>query len=47
MSYCEKDIELMRRAIELAKKGGGYVHPNPLVGCVVVKDGEIIAEGHS
>jgi len=36
----------MRRAIELAKKGEGYVHPNPLVGCVVVKDGEIIAEGY-
>ena len=36
----------MRRAIELAKKGGGYVHPNPLVGCVVVKNGEIIAEGY-
>ena len=36
----------MRRAIELARKGGGYVHPNPMVGCVVVKDGEIIAEGY-
>ena len=36
----------MRRAIALAKKGGGYVHPNPLVGCVVVKDGQIIAEGY-
>lgn len=36
----------MRRAIELAKNGGGYVHPNPLVGCVVVKDDEIIAEGY-
>ena len=36
----------MRRAIELAKRGGGYVHPNPLVGCVVVKDSEIIAEGY-
>ena len=36
----------MRRAIELAKKGGGFVHPNPLVGCVVVKDGQIIAEGY-
>ena len=36
----------MRRAIKLAKKGGGYVHPNPLVGCVVVKDDEIIAEGY-
>ncbi|MBR6091942.1 MAG: bifunctional diaminohydroxyphosphoribosylaminopyrimidine deaminase/5-amino-6-(5-phosphoribosylamino)uracil reductase RibD [Bacteroidales bacterium] len=46
MSYCEKDIEYMRRAIELAKKGRGFVHPNPLVGCVVVKDGHIIAEGY-
>lgn len=36
----------MRRAIELAKKGGGFVHPNPLVGCVVVNDGAIIAEGY-
>ena len=36
----------MRRAIELARKGGGFVHPNPLVGCVVVKDGQIIADGY-
>lgn len=36
----------MRRAIELAKKGGGYVHPNPMVGCVIVNDSEIIAEGY-
>ena len=46
MLYSGKDIEYMRRAIELAKKGGGFVHPNPLVGCVVVKDGEIVAEGY-
>lgn len=45
MSYCRKDIDFMRRAIELAKKGGGFVHPNPLVGCVVVKNGRIVAEG--
>ena len=36
----------MRRALELAKKGGGFVHPNPLVGCVVVKDCQVIAEGY-
>lgn len=36
----------MRRAIALAKKGGGFVHPNPLVGCVVVKDGQVISEGY-
>lgn len=46
MSYCEQDIEYMRQAIGLARKGGGFVHPNPLVGCVVVKDGRVIAEGY-
>lgn len=46
MSYNERDIEFMRRAIALAKQGGGFVHPNPLVGCVVVKDGQVIAEGY-
>ena len=36
----------MRRAIELAKKGSGHVNPNPLVGAVLVRDGEIIGEGY-
>lgn len=36
----------MRRAIELAEKGWGRVHPNPLVGAVVARDSRIIAEGH-
>ena len=36
----------MRRAIELAKKGVGHVNPNPLVGAVIVRDGEILAEGY-
>ena len=36
----------MRRAIELAKKGSGHVNPNPLVGAVIVRDGEIIGEGY-
>lgn len=39
------DVELMRRAIELAKNGVGFVNPNPLVGAVIARDGEIIAEG--
>ena len=34
----------MARALELSKKGLGLVSPNPLVGCVLVKDGEIIGE---
>lgn len=36
----------MRRAIELAKKGEGFTNPNPMVGCVVVKDGKIISEDY-
>ncbi len=36
----------MLRAIELAKRGIGRVNPNPLVGAVIVKDGEILSEGY-
>lgn len=35
----------MERAIELARRGIGFVNPNPLVGAVIVKDGQIIGEG--
>ncbi|MCC9165261.1 bifunctional diaminohydroxyphosphoribosylaminopyrimidine deaminase/5-amino-6-(5-phosphoribosylamino)uracil reductase RibD [Pontibacter harenae] len=35
----------MRRALELAKLGNGYTSPNPMVGCVVVHQGQIIGEG--
>lgn len=36
----------MNIALGLAKKGEGMVNPNPLVGAVVVKDGEIIGKGY-
>jgi diaminohydroxyphosphoribosylaminopyrimidine deaminase/5-amino-6-(5-phosphoribosylamino)uracil reductase len=36
----------MARAIELAWQGWGRVAPNPLVGAVVLRDGQVIAEGH-
>ncbi|MDP9189462.1 MAG: bifunctional diaminohydroxyphosphoribosylaminopyrimidine deaminase/5-amino-6-(5-phosphoribosylamino)uracil reductase RibD [Actinomycetota bacterium] len=36
----------LRRALELAKRGRGKVSPNPLVGAVLVLDGEVIGEGH-
>ena len=39
------DEDFMRQAIKLAEKGRFSVRPNPLVGCVLVRDGEIIAEG--
>jgi len=42
----EKDIFYMKRALRLAKKGEGYVSPNPLVGAVIVKNGQIIGEGY-
>ena len=35
----------MKRAIELARKGEGWTNPNPLVGAVIVKDGNVIGEG--
>ncbi|WP_300394397.1 bifunctional diaminohydroxyphosphoribosylaminopyrimidine deaminase/5-amino-6-(5-phosphoribosylamino)uracil reductase RibD [Fusobacterium sp.] len=39
------DEKYMDLALELAKKGKGYVNPNPMVGAVVVKDGEIVGKG--
>ena len=39
------DARFMRRAIELAWRGWGWTNPNPLVGCVLVRDGRIIGEG--
>ncbi len=36
---------LMRLALRLAKKGEGFVHPNPLVGAVLLKDGRVVAQG--
>jgi len=39
------DFCFMSRAIELAKRGLYTTHPNPRVGCVLVKDNKIIAEG--
>lgn len=40
------DEIFMSRALELAKKGEGYVNPNPLVGAVIVKNGKVIGEGY-
>jgi diaminohydroxyphosphoribosylaminopyrimidine deaminase / 5-amino-6-(5-phosphoribosylamino)uracil reductase len=37
--------DLMLRAIDLARRGQGYVEPNPMVGCVIVQDGAIVGEG--
>ena len=39
------DDPWMRRALELAERGRGHVEPNPLVGAVLVRDGQIVGEG--
>ena len=39
------DITYMKRALTLARKGIGRTAPNPVVGCVIVKDGRIVGEG--
>nr|MCX3323718.1 bifunctional diaminohydroxyphosphoribosylaminopyrimidine deaminase/5-amino-6-(5-phosphoribosylamino)uracil reductase [Bacillus paranthracis] len=36
----------MARALKLAQRGRFTTHPNPNVGCVIVKDGEIVGEGY-
>jgi diaminohydroxyphosphoribosylaminopyrimidine deaminase / 5-amino-6-(5-phosphoribosylamino)uracil reductase len=39
------DHYFMSIALELAERGRGWVEPNPLVGAVVVRDGQVVAEG--
>ncbi len=41
----ETDKTWMRRALELAERGRGHVEPNPLVGAVVVREGQLVGEG--
>lgn len=41
----DDDKKFMTRALEIALNGMGHVRPNPMVGAVLVKDGEIIGEG--
>ncbi len=43
--WTKEDETFMQRALDVAERGRGRVAPNPLVGCVLVKEGKIIAEG--
>jgi diaminohydroxyphosphoribosylaminopyrimidine deaminase/5-amino-6-(5-phosphoribosylamino)uracil reductase len=45
MQQHEIDLWHVRRALELAARGEGFVEPNPMVGCVVAQGAEIIGEG--
>ncbi|KAG7542086.1 Cytidine and deoxycytidylate deaminase domain [Arabidopsis thaliana x Arabidopsis arenosa] len=39
------DSFYMRKCVELAKRAIGCTSPNPMVGCVIVKDGDIVGQG--
>src|SRR2546421_115992 len=42
----QSDAAYMSRAIRLAMNGRGRVEPNPMVGCVIVRGGQILGEGY-
>lgn len=45
-TFTHFDYKMMSRAIELAKKGIYTTAPNPNVGCVIAKEGEVVGEGY-
>ena len=45
MTSTADDEKWMKRAIEIAWQGQGWVEPNPMVGCVIVRDGKLLGEG--
>ena len=46
MTHLNSHDLYMRRCLELARLGGGYTAPNPMVGAVLVHEGRIIGEGY-
>lgn len=46
MNWSVLDNQMMGRAIQLARKGCYTTRPNPSVGCVIVKDKQIVGEGY-
>lgn len=40
-----QDEQYMQKALQLAELGRGEVNPNPMVGCVIIKDGRMIGKG--
>jgi len=41
----DEDVFWLEYAVSLGRRGAGQVHPNPLVGCVIVRDGVSVGEG--
>lgn len=46
MSLRKQDENFIAECVRLARRGEGYVSPNPLVGCVIVKDGRVVGRGY-
>ena len=44
-SFTSQDCDHMARALRLADRGRYTAHPNPVVGCVLVRDGTVVGEG--
>ena len=42
----DADRRLLGRAVELGRQGWGRVHPNPMVGAVVAREGRVVSEAH-
>ena len=45
LASAHQDEKFMTRAIALAQRRQGFVEPNPMVGCVIVRRGKVIGEG--
>ncbi len=45
MSFTQADTHFMKLALRLAPRGAGWVSPNPMVGAVVVREGEMVGQG--
>ncbi|MEM8943892.1 MAG: bifunctional diaminohydroxyphosphoribosylaminopyrimidine deaminase/5-amino-6-(5-phosphoribosylamino)uracil reductase RibD [Planctomycetota bacterium] len=46
MTAISTDEALLSRAIEIAQLGRGAVEPNPMVGCVIARGGDVVGEGY-
>jgi diaminohydroxyphosphoribosylaminopyrimidine deaminase/5-amino-6-(5-phosphoribosylamino)uracil reductase len=46
VAVTQNELRHMERALDLARQGRGHTSPNPLVGAVVVRDGEVLGEGY-
>jgi diaminohydroxyphosphoribosylaminopyrimidine deaminase/5-amino-6-(5-phosphoribosylamino)uracil reductase len=46
MATTSVDSSFMSQALDLAQRGRGNVEPNPLVGCVIVRNGQLVGQGY-